>query len=134
MPLGGGQAMTTLIYPVSEFSTPSFSAYSTYIKQSALVGYYSYYEKLSAHNGSRNNSEDLSMNTHYYSAGPWNKGKLIGQKKPLKPHEIWTIRYQLKLDKDIRNLALLNLALDSKLRGCDLVKLQARDVCQGRLR
>ena len=62
---------------------------------------------------------------------PWNKGKLIGQKLPLKPKEIWAIRIRLQLDKRTRELALFNLAIDSKLRGCDLVGLKVSDVYQG---
>ena len=53
---------------------------------------------------------------------PWNKGKLIGQKPPLKLKEIWAIRIRLQLANRVRDLALFNLAIDSKLRGCDLVK------------
>ena len=49
---------------------------------------------------------------------PWNKGKLIGQKPPLKLKEIWAIRIRLQLDDRARELALFNLAIDSKLRGC----------------
>ena len=64
---------------------------------------------------------------------PWNKGKLIGQKPPLKLKEIWAIRTRLQLDKRIRELALFNLAIDSKLRGCDLVSLRVRDVAHGNL-
>ncbi len=62
---------------------------------------------------------------------PWNKGKLIGQKSPLKLKEIWTIPIRLQMVKNIRELALFNLAIDSKLRGCDLVKLRVCDVAQG---
>ena len=62
---------------------------------------------------------------------PWNKGKLIGQKPPLKLKEIWAIRIRLQLDNRARELALFNLAIDSKLRGCDLVGLHVRDVFQG---
>jgi integrase len=62
---------------------------------------------------------------------PWNKGKLIGQKSPLKLKEIWGIRIHLQMDKNIRELALFNLAIDSKLRGCDLVKLKVCNVAQG---
>lgn len=61
----------------------------------------------------------------------WNKGKLIGQKAPLKPKEIYAIRIRLQIEKRVRELALFNLALDSKLRGCDLVKLRVGDVMQG---
>jgi integrase len=62
---------------------------------------------------------------------PWNKGKLIGQKAPLKLKEIWAIRVRLELSKRIRDLALFNLAIDSKLRACDLVKLIVRDISHG---
>lgn len=54
---------------------------------------------------------------------PWNKGKLIGQKSPLNLKEIWGIRIRLQMAKNARELALFNLAIDSKLRGCDLVTL-----------
>lgn len=63
--------------------------------------------------------------------GTWNKGKLIGQKAPLKIKDIWAIRVRLQLSKRIRELALFNLALDSKLRGCDLVSLRVKDVSNG---
>lgn len=66
-----------------------------------------------------------------HSHHPWNKGKLIGQKYPLKLKEIWAIRIHLQLGKRIRDLALFNLALDSKLRGCDLVDLRVRDIAHG---
>jgi integrase len=62
---------------------------------------------------------------------PWNKGKLGGQKAPLKLREIWAIRIRLQIAGRIRDLALFNLAIDSKLRACDLVKLRVRDVCHG---
>ncbi len=52
---------------------------------------------------------------------PWNKSKMIGQKKPLKLKEIWRISFRLQMANDIRDLALFNLAIDSKLRGCDLM-------------
>ncbi len=52
---------------------------------------------------------------------PWNKGKLVGQKAPLKLKEIWAIRVRLQLACRRRELALFNLAIDSKLRACDLV-------------
>jgi hypothetical protein len=62
---------------------------------------------------------------------PWNKGKLVGQKAPFKLKEIWTIRVRLQLANRRRELALFNLAIDSKLRACDLVRLRVRDVCHG---
>ena len=62
---------------------------------------------------------------------PWNKSKLVGQKAPLKLKEIWAIRIRLELSHRIRDLALFNLAIDSKLRACDLVKLKVRDISHG---
>src|SRR5262252_3124213 len=62
---------------------------------------------------------------------PWNKGKLVGQKAPLKPKEVWAIRIRLQMEHQTRDLALFNLGIDSKLRGCDLVKLKVRDICHG---
>ncbi len=62
---------------------------------------------------------------------PWNKGKLVGQKSPLKLKEIWAIRVRLELADRKRELALFNLAIDSKLRGYDLVQLRVRDVAHG---
>ena len=62
---------------------------------------------------------------------PWNKGKLVGQKSPFKLKDIWAIRVRLQLAQRTRELALFNLALDSKLRGCDLVGLRVQDVCHG---
>jgi len=62
---------------------------------------------------------------------PWNKGKLVGQKAPLKLRDIWAIRIRLQLRHRVRDLALFNLAIDSKLRACDLVKLRVSDVARG---
>jgi hypothetical protein len=56
---------------------------------------------------------------------PWNKGRFIGQKRPLKPQDVWSIRVRLQVERRARNLALFNLAIDSKLRGCDLVRLMS---------
>src|SRR6202007_1916543 len=62
---------------------------------------------------------------------PWNKGKLVGQKAPLKLKDIWAIRVRLQIGHRTRELALFNLAVDSKLRSCDLLKLRVRDVTNG---
>ncbi len=62
---------------------------------------------------------------------PWNKGKITGQKPALKLKEIWAIRIRLQLANKVRDLALFNLALDSKLRGCDLVRMRVKDVAHG---
>jgi integrase len=69
------------------------------------------------------------------TTAPWNRGKLIGPKPPLKAKEIWSIRVRLQVAHRIRDLALFNLALDSKLRACDLVALRVDDVAlNGRVR
>jgi len=62
---------------------------------------------------------------------PWNKGKIVGQKAPLRLKDIWAIRIRLQLAERTRELALFNLAVDSKLRSCDLVKLRVRDITHG---
>ena len=59
---------------------------------------------------------------------PWNKGKFTGAKPPLQPRHVWAIRTRLQLAGQTRNLALFNLAIDSKLRGCDVVSLKVGDV------
>lgn len=59
---------------------------------------------------------------------PWNKGKLIGVKPPLRPKHVWSIRAKLQIAGRIRDLAMFNLAIDSKLRGCDVVSLKVEDV------
>lgn len=58
----------------------------------------------------------------------WNKGRIIGQKRPLLPRHVWSIRVRLEMAGNTRDLALFNMAIDSKLRGCDLVALRVRDV------
>jgi integrase len=62
---------------------------------------------------------------------PWNKGKIVGQKAPFKLKDIWAMRVRLQMERRVRELALFNLGIDSKLRGCDLVALKVRDVCHG---
>ncbi|KNE27943.1 tyrosine-type recombinase/integrase [Achromobacter spanius] len=62
---------------------------------------------------------------------PWNKGKLTGQKPPLKLREIWAIRTRLQMASNIWELAMFNLAIDSKLRACDLTRLQVQGVRHG---
>ncbi len=59
---------------------------------------------------------------------PWNKDKLIGAKPPLRPKHVWSIRSKLQAEGRVRDLALFNLAIDSKLRGCDVVSLRVEDV------
>ena len=59
---------------------------------------------------------------------PWNKGKLPGAKPPFRPKHVWSIRTKLQLEGRIRDLAMFNLAIDSKLRGCDVVALRVEDI------
>lgn len=61
----------------------------------------------------------------------WNAGRIIGPEPPLKPKHIWAIRTRLQHDGRIRDVAMFNLAIDSKLRGCNLVRLRAADVVLG---
>ena len=62
---------------------------------------------------------------------PWNKGKIVGQKAPFKLKDIWALRVRMQMENRVRELALFNLGIDSKLRGCDLVSLRVRDICHG---
>src|SRR6266516_4710240 len=59
---------------------------------------------------------------------PWNKVKLTGAKPPLRPKHVWSIRTKLQVEGRTRDLAMFNLAIDSKLRGCDVVALKVADV------
>ena len=72
-------------------------------------------------------SDEASLSTNVRRI-PWNKGKLIGAKPPLRPNQIWSIRTRLLIERRTRDLALFNLAVDSKLRGCDVVALRVEDV------
>lgn len=73
----------------------------------------------------------MESNNVFQRHEPWSKGKLIGQKSPLKLKEIWSIRIRLELSHRTRDLALFNMAIDSKLRGCDLLQLKVRDISHG---
>jgi len=73
-------------------------------------------------------THDLSTSHLAIDRIPWNKGKLIGAKPPLRLKHIWAIRSRLQLAGRKRDLALFNLAIDSKLRGCDLVSLRLSDI------
>jgi integrase len=59
---------------------------------------------------------------------PWNKGRIVGAKPPLRPKHVWSIRTKLQVEGRVRDLALFNLAIDSKLRGCDVVSLKVDDI------
>src|SRR5262245_58830109 len=72
--------------------------------------------------------DDDSSTSVALSRRPWNKGKVAGPKPPLRPSHVWLIRANLQLERRTRDLALFNLAIDSKLRGCDLVALRVDDV------
>jgi integrase len=80
------------------------------------------------------NTRNTTMEVHERSIPPkpnrtpWNKGKLIGAKPPLWPKHVWSIRTKLQIEGRIRDLALFNLAIDSKLRGCDVVALKVEDI------
>ena len=71
------------------------------------------------------------MQNQSHSHTPWNKGKLVGQKAPLTQQQIWSLRIRLEAAGNPRNLALFNLAIDSKLRACDLLSLRVSDIANG---
>ena len=73
----------------------------------------------------------MDMHANAAPRPPWNKDKLVGQKRPFKLKEICAIRVRLQLSCRTRDLALFNLGIDSKLRACDLVKLRVRDLANG---
>jgi hypothetical protein len=62
---------------------------------------------------------------------PWNKGTLTGAKPPLRPKHVWSIRTKLQIEGCARDLAMFNLAIDSKLRGCDVIAIRVEDVAAG---
>jgi len=72
--------------------------------------------------------DPTDADTHSSPREPWNKGKLIGAKPPLRPKHVWSIRTKLQIAGRTRDLAMFNLAIDSKLRGCDVVSLRVEDV------
>lgn len=74
------------------------------------------------------NDNDTNSSGSIARRPPWNKGKLVGAKPPLRPSHVWSIRTKLQLEHRTRDLALFNLAIDSKLRGCDLVAVRVDDV------
>jgi integrase len=69
--------------------------------------------------------------SNHAAQAPWNKGIIMGQKPPLKRSEVWAIRIRLQISGRTRDLAMFNMAIDSKLRACDLVRLRVRDIGQG---
>ena len=78
-------------------------------------------------------AEEVNMTNHFdiipvSNRIPWNKGKIVGAKPPLRPKHVWSIRTKLQVEERVRDLALFNLALDSKLRGCDVVALKVDDI------
>ncbi len=73
--------------------------------------------------------ENAIPTTHKHT--PWNKGKLTGAKPPLRPKHVWSIRTKLQIEGRVRDLAMFNLAIDSKLRGCDVVAIKVEDVAAG---
>ena len=76
-------------------------------------------------------TEVLSVTHAVSKRTPWNKGKIVGAKPPLRPKHVWSIRTKLQVEGRMRDLALFNVAIDSKLRGCDVVALKVDDVAPG---
>lgn len=74
---------------------------------------------------------DATLSSRSHHRTPWNKGKLVGQKAPFKPKDIWALRVKLQREHRLRELALLNLGVGSKLRACDLLALRVLDITHG---
>ena len=72
---------------------------------------------------------DLDPDAH--GRRPWNSGNMVGAKRPLKPRDVWAIRFFLDEHRRLRDRALFDLAIDSKLRGCDIVKMKIGDIVAG---
>ena len=72
---------------------------------------------------------DLDPDTH--GRRPWNAGYMVGAKRPLKPRDVWAVRFFLDENRRLRDRALFDLAIDSKLRGCDIVKMKIGDIAVG---
>ncbi|MGB9210781.1 MAG: integrase, partial [Pseudolabrys sp.] len=72
--------------------------------------------------------DDANLVTPTPKRAPWNKGKLIGAKPPLRQKHVWAIRTMLQVERSKRDLAMFNLAIDSKLRGCDVVAVTVDDI------
>ena len=75
--------------------------------------------------------EEVNVTLTPHKRVPWNKGKLTGAKPPLRPKHVWSIRTKLQIEGRARDLAMFNLAIDSKLRGCDVVAIRVEDVAAG---
>jgi len=73
----------------------------------------------------------MESNASFTHRPPWSQGEIVGQKAPFKLKDIWALRIRLQMEHRVRELALFNLDIDSKLRGCDLVALRVRAVCHG---
>ncbi|OWK27956.1 hypothetical protein SPMU_32010 [Sphingomonas mucosissima] len=72
-----------------------------------------------------------SMDPAFHELPPWNEGRLIGAKRALKQQQVWAIRFWLDQQRRLRDRALFDFAIDSKLRGCDVVKTRVGDVVSG---
>ena len=72
-----------------------------------------------------------SLDPAFQEHRPWNEGRLIGAKRALKQQQVWAIRFWLDQHRRLRDRALFDLAIDSKLRGCDVVKIRIGDVVSG---
>jgi hypothetical protein len=79
-------------------------------------------------NPKEDNAMDQNQCSPTHQRIAWNKGKLIGAKPPLSPKHVWSIRTKLQVEGELRDLAMFNLAIDSKLRGCDVIGLKVEDI------
>jgi hypothetical protein len=72
--------------------------------------------------------DQVNLTTTAQKRMPWNKGRLTGAKPPLRPKHVWSIRTKLQIEGRARDLAMFNLAIDNKLRGCDVMAIRVEDI------
>ena len=72
-----------------------------------------------------------SLDPAFQDLRPWNEGRVLGAKRALKPQQVWAIRFWLDQHRRLRDRALFDFAIDSKLRNCDIVNVRIGDVVSG---
>ena len=73
----------------------------------------------------------VAAGSRFSRTPPWNEGRLLGAKRALKQQQVWAIRFWLDQHRRLRDRALFDFAIDSKLRGCDVVKVRIGDIVSG---
>jgi integrase len=110
---------------------PEAAGREYFLANTRLLNQYRLYARGRATRRAGRRRPSHACTSYRQSKRPWNKGLLIGQEKPLEPKHVWSIRVRLEIARSRCDLAIFNLAIDSKLRACDLVKLRLDDICSG---